>query len=236
MSKATPSRPAGELDALQSLLGHRFTDLGLLEQALSHSSLAGAKRKSHLRDFDRLEFLGDRVLGIFVADLLVTMFPTASEGELGQRFAALVCSPTLAIIAEDIGLGHFLRLAPSEMLGDGRFNPSVLADALEAVLGALYRDGGHDPAQRFVHAHFLERARAVATPPREPKTGLQEWAQARGLSLPTYRVVAREGPAHAPRFIVEVDAGSETARGEGAAKREAERAAASALLERLERS
>ncbi|MBL8702541.1 MAG: ribonuclease III [Alphaproteobacteria bacterium] len=222
------------MDELQSLLGHRFADPGLLRQALAHSSLAGLKRRGQLRDFDRLEFLGDRVLGLIVADILVTAFPKAREGELGQRFAALVSYPSLAAIAREIDLGRFLKLAPSEDQGGGRRNPSVLADALEAVLGALYRDGGHDAARRFIHRHFLDRAAAVATPPREPKTALQEWAQARGLPLPTYRVVASGGPAHAPHYVVEVESGGQVARGEGAAKREAERAAASTLLDRLE--
>lgn len=234
MSNDSPPPDAVDLDALQAVLGHRFSDPALLRQALAHSSLSAAQRGSRRRDFDRLEFLGDRVLGLIVADILVAAFPGANEGELGQRFAALVSYPTLAEIARSIDLGRFLRLAPSEEQSGGRGNPSVLADALEAVLGALYRDGGHDVARRFVREHFAERARAPATPPREPKTALQEWSQARGLSLPIYRLVSADGPAHAPRFIIEVEIAGRTARGQGTAKRDAERLAATALLEQLE--
>lgn len=235
MSNIAPPSDAADLDALQSVLGHRFANPALLRQALAHSSLSAAQRGSRQRDFDRLEFLGDRVLGLIVADMLVAAFPKANEGELGQRFAALVSYPTLAEIAASIDLGRFLRLAPSEENSGGRRNPSVLADALEAVLGALYRDGGHDVARRFILESFADRLRAQASPPREPKTALQEWSQARGLSLPIYRVVATDGPAHAPRFVIEVEIAGRSARGEGTAKREAERLAATALLDRLER-
>lgn len=236
MTRPAADPGADALAELQARLGHRFADPALLQQALSHSSLSGGRQRAAPRAFDRLEFLGDRVLGLFMAEILVETFPRANEGELGRRFAALVSYPSLAGLAAELELGPCLRLSPSEEQSGGRRNPSVLADAFEALLGALYLDGGADAARRVVRAHFTARAAREAAPPREPKTALQEWLQGRGLGLPSYRVVTSEGPAHAPHFVVEAQSGSRIGRGEGASKREAERAAAEALLAQLEGS
>lgn len=234
MSNAPAAIPPTEFEALETLLGHAFADRALLTGALTHSSLGGSRRGAD-HGFDRLEFLGDRVLALVVADLLVATFPRADEGELGQRFAVLVSEPSLAEIAQEIELGRFLRLATSEELANNRRNPAVLADGFEALLGALFRDGGFAVAERFLRACFQPRVWAMVAPPREPKTTLQEWAQARGLPLPVYRLIASEGPAHHPHFVIEVEVGGHRARGEGAAKRIAERAAATSLLVILEK-
>ncbi len=234
MSNASAAASPEDLRALEALLGHCFVDQALLRAALTHSSLSGSRRGA-VHGFDRLEFLGDRVLGLGVAALLVERFPRASEGELGQRFAVLVSEPSLAEIARDIELGRFLKQATSDVSGGGGgCNPAVLADGFEALLGAMFRDGGFAVAERFLRAQFEPRVRAMVTPPREPKTALQEWAQARGHALPVYRVVTSGGPAHSPHFVIEVEVGDRRAQGEGAAKRIAERAAAIALLDLLE--
>ena len=234
MSNPPAASAPTDLEALEALLGHRFADPALLTGALTHSSLGGGRHGTD-HGFDRLEFLGDRVLALVVADLLVECFPRAHEGKLGQRFAVLVSEPSLAEVAQEIDLMRFLKLGTSEELGDGRRNPAVLADGFEALLGALFRDGGFAVAERFLRVRFGPRVRAMVAPPREPKTTLQEWAQARGFALPVYRLTASGGPAHSPHFVIEVEAGGHRAQGQGAAKRIAERAAAVALLEILEK-
>lgn len=222
-------------ETLEALLGHSFRDPALLDVALTHSSLAAPKRQRRF-GFDRMEFLGDRVLALVVAELLVDAFPDENEGDLGRRFAALVSAPSLAEIADELGLAAHLRVAPSEVQADGQRTRSVLADAFEAVLGALFRDGGFAAAERFLRRIFAERVQAMKAPPRDPKTTLQELAQGRGPSLPVYRVLSAAGPAHEPHFIIEVEAVGRRASGEGSSKRLAERAAAQALLDALEKS
>jgi ribonuclease III len=222
-------------EALEALLEHRFRDATLLEIALTHSSVAAPRRRRRA-GFDRMEFLGDRVLALVVAELLVDAFPEEDEGDLGRRFAALVSAPSLAEIAVELGLAAHLRVAASEMQADGQRTRSVLADAFEAILGALFRDGGFAAAERFVRRIFAPRVQAMCAPPRDPKTSLQELAQGRGESLPVYRVLASAGPAHEPHFTVEVEAVGRRAAGEGSSKRLAERAAAQALLDALEKS
>jgi ribonuclease-3 len=223
--------PDHELD---DALGHGFADRGLLIAALTHSSLSKSARHHHAGAFERLEFLGDRVLGLVIADLLTERFPRENEGDLARRHAALVNRDALADVARRIDLGRFLRLAKSEEESGGRGNPAVLADALEAVIAALYRDGGFAAAAGFVRRHFQPLLEAAVTPPSDAKTALQEWAQARGLPLPKYRTLTSEGPAHRPRFVVEVNVADVAPEvGEGASKRVAEREAAAALLRRI---
>ena len=222
------------MSEIEASIGYVFRDKRLLERALTHSSLDAGGRRGK-RGFDRLEFLGDRVLGLAVADALDAAFPAEDEGELGRRFAALVSTPSLAAIALEIGLSRALRVSISEGPGEVA-NPSVLADAFEALLGAVYRDGGFAAAEAVLSPRFAPRIAAMRDPPRDPKTALQEWAQGRALGLPTYRLLSSAGPAHAPEFRVEVEVAGETAAGSGSAKRIAERAAAAALLGRLETS
>jgi ribonuclease III len=225
----TDPAPRADDAALEAAVGHRFADREILGRALTHPSLAGAGGM-----FERLEFLGDRVLGLVVADVLLARFPGESEGDLARRHAVLVSRDSLAAIAVAMGLGAHLRLARGEEGSGGRRNPGVLADALEAVIGAIYRDGGLEPAKRFIVEHLETLIDREAAPPRDPKTALQEWAQGRGLKLPAYRTLAATGPAHQPHFRVEVAVeGHAPEAGEGASKRAAERAAAARLLDAL---
>jgi ribonuclease-3 len=231
LSEARRHAQAERRAQLEARLGYGFRDPALLESALSHSSLAG--RAVAGRGFERLEFLGDRVLGLIAAELLIERFPGESEGDLGRRFALLVSAPTLAALAQEIHIADALLLAHGEERTGGRRNPAVLADAFEAVLGAIFRDGGFAAASSFLRPLLLAQIDAATTPPRDPKTALQEWAQARGLTRPDYRVLEAAGPAHQPRFVVAVAAAGRTATGEGASKRVAERVAAAALLDLL---
>ncbi|WP_333669258.1 ribonuclease III [Elioraea tepidiphila] len=214
-------------------LAHRFADPGLLRQALTHRSLLQGRNRG-LASNERLEFVGDRVLGLVIAEWLVERFPGEREGGLGRRLAHLVNQATLAAVARRIGLAEALIVPASEAATGVRKRATVLADACEALIGALYIDGGLDAARDFIRAHWADEVEAVAEAPRDPKTALQEWAQGRGLALPAYRTVASEGPSHRPRFTVAVTVGEACAEATGVTKREAEKAAAAALLTRLE--
>jgi len=233
--KSAPA-PAGNsdgalLDALEKALDHRFRDRALLLDALSHSSLG--RKGAAVAGFDRLEFLGDRVVGLVVADMLLDHFPDDGEGDIARRHARLVNRDSLARIARDIGLGTYLRLSVGESQSGGGDNPAVLADAFEAVVAALYRDGGMDAARACLTVRFAPLISEVAVPPRDAKTALQEWAQARGLNLPEYRLLKMSGPAHKPHIAVEVRIdGLDPEKAEGSSKRIAEQAAAAALLQR----
>jgi ribonuclease-3 len=218
------------LEEAGAALGVRFREPALLEQALTHRSTAGHGRTSN----QRLEFLGDRVLGLVIADCLFETYPHEEEGALALRLAVLVNADSLAAVARGLDLGRFLLLAPGEETGGGRVNPANLADACEAVIGALYLDGGIEAARAFVGEHWRDLISDQLEPPKDAKTALQEWTQARGLGLPRYRLVASEGPDHRPLFRIAVevrDHGGEEA--EGAGKREAERLAAERMLARL---
>lgn len=224
--------------ALAAVLGHVFSKPALLAEAMTHSSLAGSERAGtkHAPDYERLEFLGDRVLGLIVAEWLLERFPADREGALAKRHTAHVRRETLAAVARRVGLAAYLRLSPGEEQIGGRNNDTILADACEAVIGALFIDGGLEAARRFVRAHWADDIDNPGGPPPEPKTALQEWAQARALPLPVYALAERAGPDHAPRFIVRASVGDlGHAEGEGGSKRAAERAAAAALLATLER-
>ena len=219
---------------LKQALGHRFADPGLLDEALTHSSVASAGDRR--RTNERLEFLGDRVLGLVVADMLFDRFPDEDEGALARRHAALVRRESLARVAESIGLAENIRLSRGEEDAGGRKNPGLLADACEAVIAALYLDGGIDVAATFIRDQWDAMVAEDVRPPKDAKTELQEWAQARGLALPRYREVGREGPAHAPMFSIEVSLADRTpASASGPSKRAAEQAAAEAMLEELGR-
>jgi ribonuclease-3 len=209
-------------------LGYSFRDSSLLEEALTHPSL-GKKRNNQ-----RLEFLGDAVLGMLVSRLLFDLYPTETEGELARRHAALVCGPTLAQAAREAGLGEHLHLAASKENAGGRDNPTNLEDACEALIGALYIDGGIAAAEAFVMPRWEKLARSIKAPPKDAKTSLQEWAQARGLPVPSYIVLESEGPAHAPVFTVEARVqGHPPACASAPNKRAAEQTAAAELLGNL---
>jgi ribonuclease-3 len=223
----------GALGLLQNALGHHFSRRELLIEALTHPSAVRRRNKSP-RGYERLEFLGDRVLGLIVAEMLWHRFPTEAEGELTRRHTHLVRKDALAEVAKAIGLGKCLVLSPSEDSSGLRDNASTLADACEAVIAAIYLDGGAAAARQFVELRWAPRLASLSEPPRDSKTALQEWAQARGLPLPAYRTVATEGPSHRRRFTVSVSVeGIEPATASGSSKRAAETAAAAAALAAL---
>lgn len=222
---------AADLSAFQTRIGHDFADLALLVRAVTHSSISSTTRP----DNQRLEFLGDRVLGLVMAEALFAADRAATEGQLAPRFNALVRKETCAAVAREIDLGAVLKLGRSEMLSGGRRKEALLADALEAVIAAVYLDGGFGAARDVVLALWGARITSVAQDARDAKTALQEWAQGRGQIPPRYTEIGRAGPDHAPVFTVEVrlESGeSETA--EAPAKRHAEQAAARRLLARIE--
>jgi ribonuclease-3 len=180
-----------------------------------------------------LEFIGDRVLGLVMAEWLADRFPREQEGELGRRLAHLVSQPVLAGVAETVGLAAALSVSPGEAKAGVAKRATVLADALEAALGALYLDGGLPAARDFVRRAWHEAMTVQADPPKDAKTALQEWAQKRGLDLPAYLISARSGPPHAPEFTVTVTVGASEATGVAGSRRAAEQLAAEALLQRL---
>ena len=219
--------------ALEARLGHRFARPALLEEALTHGSAGGRGRRLR-RNNERLEFLGDRVLGLAVATVLIERFPQDSEGDLSARQAALVSEAPLAEVARELDLGAELVVARSEAPQGAADRPAILADALEAVIGAIYLDAGWPAALTFVRDRFEARALAMEAPPRDAKSQLQEWTQARGLGLPEYQLLDAAGPAHAPTFEMEVRIPDwPPASGRAASKRAAEQAAAASLLEQL---
>jgi ribonuclease-3 len=221
-------RPTGE--ALARLLaestGHVFRDFALMQRALTHSSARGASF-----DNERLEFLGDRVLGLVVTDMLFRAYPEATQGELAVRLSFLVSGSACAEIADEIGLTGIIH-AEAGLRSRGK-SRNVPADALEALIAAVYLDGGMAAADAFVRRYWEPRARAVATLQRDPKTELQEWAHQAAASTPAYQIDGRVGPDHDPLFSISVRvAGYEPASGTGRSKREAEQAAALAMLVR----
>lgn len=221
-----------DLAAIERILGHRFADRALLVAALAHSSLGG-RGAARAEGFDRLEFLGDRVIGLVIAEMILARYPADSEGAIARRHAALVNRDTLARVAREMDLGAYMQLSASEQQGGGRDNPGVLSDAFEALVAALYRDGGLEAARTFLVGRFAPLVVEVAVPPRDAKTALQEWAQGRGLSLPVYRTLSMSGPAHKPRIKVEARIeGLPPETAEGTSRRAAEQEAAAALLAR----
>lgn len=220
---------SGAPDLLESALDHRFRDPGLLKAALTHRSFS----RNGTDSYERLEFLGDRVLGLVVADMIYREFPDEPEGALARRFAALVRWEALAQVANTLDLAPHIRAAAPE-LEDARDNPAILANACEAVIGALYLDGGLEVARHFVERHWRALMQADRRPPKDAKTELQEFMQGNGHPLPQYDVVEQSGPSHAPSFTVEVRVtGSAPVRGNGRSRRAAEQEAARLMLQQL---
>ncbi|GHU01159.1 ribonuclease 3 [Alphaproteobacteria bacterium] len=214
----------GAARAIAEGFGHFFANPALLREALTHRATG--------ENYERLEFLGDRVLGLVVADMLLAAFPHEAEGALARRFSALVCEGTLAHVAETMGLAALIILP--EHCDDDRANPALNADIMEAVIGAAFLDGGFEAVSSHVRRIWTPLMNQSVTPPVDPKTALQEWAQARALPLPIYTVVKQEGPPHAPQFTVSVGvAGHGLAIGAGSSKRVAQREAAKAMLTAL---
>lgn len=220
-----------KLKDLEARLGHTFDNRALLKHALTHASVR--QTSTRRRDNERLEFLGDRVLGLAIAELLSETHPSASEGELARLYNRLVRGGTCAAVARALELGPALVLSDSEAGSGGRDKDTILADACEALLGAVFLEAGYEKAREIVRAHWGPLLAGSPAEAADAKSVLQEWAQGHGLDLPQYVEVAREGPDHAPRFTAEVRIkGRKPARGEGANKRAAEQAAAAALLAR----
>ena len=226
-------RLSADLLAFQGRIGHQFRQPALLARAVTHSSISSPTRP----DNQRLEFLGDRVLGLVMSEALLAADGKATKGQLAPRFNALVRKETCAEVAREIGLGDVLKLGRSEMLSGGRRKDALLGDALEAVIAAVYLDSGFDAAKTLVLRLWGQRIGMVEADARDPKTSLQEWAQARAMKVPSYTELGRDGPDHAPQFTVEVkldNGAAETAR--ASTKRAAEQAAARALLARMEQT
>lgn len=215
-------------DALQLRTGHVFRDPQRLQRALTH----GSARSAHAGvDYERFEFLGDRVLGLAVADMLLADFPEAPEGELSVRLNALVNAEALAQIADQIGLADLIRAGSEVRNLAERKRVNLRADALESLIAVIYLDGGLDAAKRFIHKYWKPRAVAVDAARRDPKTELQEWAHQAASAVPAYRIESRTGPDHDPVFTVSVRVGDyPPATGTGRSKREAEQNAAATVL------
>jgi len=212
-------------------LGHSFVRPELLEEALTHASAAAGPNGSGAPDYERMEFLGDRVLNLVIAQHLLKRYPEEKVGQLARRHAALVREEALADVAKRAGIGEFIRLSMGEELSGGRNNPALVADCCEAVIAALYLDGGFPAAERFIAKFWAQLLNQTPRPPKDPKTALQEWAQSRGLPLPNYSTVAQNGPDHDPTFTIRVQVkGYPAATATGRSKRLAEQIAAQFLL------
>ena len=216
-----------DLQDFEQRLGHRFKRPELLLRALTHASASTPNRQ----DNQRLEFLGDRVLGLVMANALLDHDKEASEGQLAPRFNALVRKETCADVAREIDVGSVLKLGRSEMMTGGRRKQALLGDAMEALIAAIYRDAGFEAAEQVILRFWLPRIATVKADARDAKTALQEWAQAQGQEPPRYTEVQREGPDHAPLFTIRaVLASGQRAEATAGSKRQAEQAAAAELL------
>ncbi len=224
------NRREAAVAALEGRIGHVFHDRELLERALTHASVGEGALK--VRHYERLEFLGDRVLNLLAAERLMALNPDAREGEMSRLMAGLVNYHACARVARRIGLPEALRMAPSATKIGARDKDTVLGDACEALIGALYIDDGLEAARAFFLEFWTDEFARLDEPrTKDPKTQLQEWAQGRGLPLPAYKVISRDGPDHAPCFTVEAYVeGFEPERAEGRSKQEAEKAAAQVML------
>jgi ribonuclease-3 len=228
------SRKAKDRTALEERLGYQFADKALLERALTHISALSGGPQNRTASYQRLEFLGDHVLGLVISDMLYRTFAKANEGELSRRLADLVRKETCAEVARALDVGPALKLGNSESHAGGRLRVTILGDACEALIGAVFLDGGYGAAEELVARFWKERMLKPLRPLRDPKTMLQEWAQARGLPTPAYRELARTGPHHDPEFRVAVALPDRPpAEGLGSSKRAAEQNAAAAMLERV---
>jgi ribonuclease-3 len=228
------SRKAKDRTALEERIGYKFADKALLERALTHISALAGGPQNRAASYQRLEFLGDHVLGLVISDMLYRVFPKANEGELSRRLADLVRKETCADVARAMDLGPVLKLGNSELHAGGRLRTTILADACEGLVGAVFSDGGYEAAEALIERFWKARMLKPLRPLRDPKTILQEWAQARGLPTPAYRELARTGPHHDPEFRVAVALPDRPpAEGMGSSKRAAEQAAAAAMLTRV---
>ncbi|MCI5059655.1 MAG: ribonuclease III [Alphaproteobacteria bacterium] len=216
---------ASSFKALEKKIGYHFKDPHWLERALTHPST------NDDYNYQRLEFLGDRVLGLVIAHALFEEFRGENEGGLAKRHTALVQGPTLSIIGQAHKIGEHIILSSSEKASGGQMNENIVSDVVEAMLGAIYLDGGYEPVRKVVLNLWGDNIHTLETAPQDPKTELQEWLQARGLALPVYEIIAKEGPDHAPDFTVSLSAeGLESITAKGPSRRQAEKTAARKML------
>lgn len=221
---------ADEPHPIEAQLGLTFSNRKVLRQALTHPSYTGSYPKQP--HYERLEFLGDAVLELVMSEWLYEHYPDEVEGHLAKRRAALVSGRTIAKVAKAMGLSEHIRMSKGELTGGGRENKANLENALEALIAAIYLDHGLDEARAFVAKHFVPIAQEMAEVPIDPKTALQEWAQAQGLPVPEYTTTKQDGPSHAPQFTVQVAVqGYKKHSATGRTKRAAEKLAAKALLD-----
>lgn len=216
-------------DKLEKIIGHKFSRQDLLQGALTHSSTGADK------NYERLEFLGDRVLGLLIAETLFEKFPDEAEGDLAKRLAALVQGELLAEIAAEIDLGSYMNFSEAEAQAGGAENTNIIADSLEAVIGALYLDAGLEKCRELIGRLWADRFYQMKAPPMHPKTRVQEWAQGAGLPLPEYKITGQSGPDHAPVFDVMLSVqGFKPVTAQGKSRQAAEKEAAHLFMLQLE--
>lgn len=222
---------------IEKILGYCFKNSLLLEEALTHPSVSREHPElGHVFNYERLEFLGDAVLGLVIAECLLDKYPEEKEGALAKRQAGLVKGESVASIAERLDIGQHINMTPGEESMGGRKNKNNIENALEALIGAIYQDSGLEPAKSFILEHWSGLIDEMIEPPKDPKTALQEWAQGKGLPIPLYKTVDTAGPSHAPSFTVEVIVeGVEVVQSSGDSKKKAEKEAASILLEKIQK-
>ncbi len=221
------------MEAIESNLGYTFKNKSLLSEALTHPSIS-KQESDGIKSFnyERLEFLGDSVLGLVIAELLVKKYPDEKEGHLAKRHAGLVRGEALASVATNLHVGDFIRMTQGEEYMGGRSNSSNIENALEAIIGAIYIDGGLDNVRDFICKHWVSLLDGMLEPPRDAKTALQEWAQGRGFPIPVYEIVRTSGPSHNPDFEISVRVnGLDAVSATGSSKKKAEKEAAQKLLE-----
>ncbi len=215
---------------LQEVLGHFYNNKALLEEALTHSSAEGDV------SYQRLEFLGDRVLGLVIADFLLRSFPDENEGDLARRLSGLVDKTMLARVAIEAEIGKFILMSEGEKAAGGDANENILADVMEALIGAAYLDAGLETCRKMIESLWGDRLFEMVSPPIDPKTELQEWTQGRGMGLPQYELVGRTGPDHAPVFDIRANIESyPPVVAQGTSRRAAEKAAAELMLASLQK-
>ncbi len=222
------------LNELETIINYSFKNKDLIKEALTHPSITHKNKKSEVVNYERLEFLGDAVLGLVIAELLIVEYPNEDEGGLAKRLAALVRGEALALIAIEIGIGKYIRMSEGEETMGGRNNPSNIENTLEAIIGAIYIDGGLKAAAEFIIRYWKDLAVDMIEPPKDPKTHLQEWAQSKSYKIPEYEVVETVGPSHAPIFTIKLSVnGQEDVFAKGDSKKKAEREAAIIMLKNI---
>jgi len=222
---------SSDLNKLQNLIGYQFKDMHWLERAMTHSST------NEDYNYQRLEFLGDRVLGLVIADALFQEFKGEREGGLAKRHTALIQGQTCAAVGLKHDLNEYIIMSDAEEESGGRVNENIIADIVESMLGAIYIDGGYDVAQKIILKLWGNTITTLEKAPQDPKTELQEWVQARSLDLPAYEVIQKSGPDHAPIFTIELRvSGFKAIKAEGTSRRQAEKLVARKMLEVVKKS